>query len=89
MAADAASRRVLDLVAGRTRIARIGFERVDRALQHLVDELAKGARIERQGLFVFDERAPAQGVAPDEGERIAQHEAERCRRLHLARWPAR
>ena len=87
MAADAASRAALDLVAGRAHIAGIRFERVDRALQHLVDELAKGARVERQRLFVFDQRAPTQGVTPHEGERIAQHEAKRCRRLHLRDGP--
>ena len=74
-------------MAGRAHIAGIGFERVDRALQHLVDELAEGARVERQGLFVFDQRPPAQGVAPDEGKRVAQHEAKRCRGLHLCDGP--
>ena len=86
MAADGGGGRVesgLDLMAGRAHIAGIGFERVDRALQHLVDELAKRARIERQGLFVFDQRAPTQGVAPEEGERVAQHQAKRRRGLHL------
>ena len=74
-------------MAGGTHITGLGFEHIDRALQHLVDKLAKGARIERQGLFVFDRRAPAQGVTPHEGKWIAQHEAKRCRGLHLRDGP--
>ena len=74
---------ILNIVAGRAKITGLRFERIDRALQHLVNEFAKCTRVKRQWLFVLDRRSPAQGVTPHEGQWIAQHEAKRCRGLHL------
>lgn len=77
----------VDLKRCGSPIARVGFEEIDGAFQQVVDELTIGTRIERQRLFGFGERLPAKGVAPDEGQGIAQHQAKRGRRLDLADRP--
>ncbi len=51
--------RGLDLLSRRARITRIGFERVDGVLQQFMNELAIGARVKRERLIVFGDRAPA------------------------------
>ena len=72
-----------DLVPSGVRVARKRFKRVDRPPQQFMDEVAEGARVERQGLIVFGELTATPKRSARQIERIAQHEAQRGRRLHL------
>ena len=46
-----------------------------------MNEIAHGQRVEHQGIVAALGRAPAQAVAPDEAQRVAQQYAERACRL--------
>jgi hypothetical protein len=70
---DGQRERILDLVAGGPGETWRGFERVDRPPQQFVNEFAARPCVEAEWLGVLLSGHPAEGVAPDEAERVAQH----------------